>query len=89
MKPCSPHQLFHVKTYKGISCLVNVLYNFVPVCRYNLDPLGKHPDEEIWTALERAHLKDMVSELNPGGLLCLSGRDDRRAILKMTPKMYT
>ena len=31
--------------------------------RYNLDPFEKFTDEELWTALERAHLKDAISNL--------------------------
>ena len=26
----------------------------------NLDPFDKHTDEEVWTALEHAHLKSFV-----------------------------
>ena len=28
--------------------------------RYNLDPFKQHSDSELWTALERAHLREMV-----------------------------
>ena len=31
--------------------------------RFNLDPFEKHTDEEIWSALEVAHLKSFVSGL--------------------------
>lgn len=31
--------------------------------RMNLDPFSKYSDEEVWTALELAHLKDFVSSL--------------------------
>lgn len=30
------------------------------VCRYNLDPLDKHSDEEIWVALEKTFMKEAV-----------------------------
>ena len=33
------------------------------VFRYNLDPFDKYSDDELWTALERAHLKDTISNL--------------------------
>ena len=33
------------------------------VHRYNLDPFRTHTDEEVWMALERAHLKDAISNL--------------------------
>lgn len=35
--------------------------------RFNLDPFNKYSDEEIWTALEHAHLKSFVKAL-PAGL---------------------
>ena len=31
--------------------------------RSNLDPFSQHEDHEIWTALERVQLKEMVSAL--------------------------
>ncbi len=31
--------------------------------RMNLDPFDKHRDDEIWTALEHAHLKSFVKTL--------------------------
>lgn len=31
--------------------------------RYNLDPFLTHTDEEVWIALERAHLKDTIGNL--------------------------
>ena len=34
---------------------------FQGTLRYNLDPFGRHKDEDIWRALERAHLKEKVS----------------------------
>lgn len=30
----------------------------------NLDPFGKHSNDEIWRALELAHLKDFISNQN-------------------------
>lgn len=43
-----------------ISTKSKICFHFFSACRYNLDPFNKHPDEELWTALERAHLKEMV-----------------------------
>lgn len=34
---------------------------FSGTLRMNLDPFDKHSDEEVWTALEHAHLKAFVS----------------------------
>ena len=31
--------------------------------RFNLDPVGEHSDEELWRALELAHLKDHVRKI--------------------------
>lgn len=28
--------------------------------RFNLDPFGEHNDADLWEALERAHLKDVI-----------------------------
>ncbi len=36
--------------------------------RFNLDPLGRHQDEEIWRSLELAHLKNHVVQNMPDGL---------------------
>jgi len=33
---------------------------FVGTIRYNLDPFSQYADEDIWTALERSHIKNMV-----------------------------
>ncbi|KAG0327991.1 hypothetical protein BGZ99_006490 [Dissophora globulifera] len=40
---------------------------FAGSIRDNLDPFLEHPDHLLWTALERAHLKDYIQSL-PGGL---------------------
>ncbi|XP_067676997.1 ATP-binding cassette sub-family C member 2-like [Haliotis asinina] len=39
---------------------------FSGTLRLNLDPFEKHSDEDLWLALERAHLKGFVSGLNEG-----------------------
>ncbi|CAB4004432.1 multidrug resistance-associated 5 [Paramuricea clavata] len=36
---------------------------FIGTVRYNLDPFHAHADEDVWIALERAHLKDTISNL--------------------------
>lgn len=40
---------------------------FSGTLRFNLDPFDRHEDDEIWTALELAHLKDLARSL-PDGL---------------------
>ncbi|EIN06055.1 multidrug resistance-associated ABC transporter [Punctularia strigosozonata HHB-11173 SS5] len=40
---------------------------FEGTMRENVDPTGAHSDDEIWTALSQAHLKEYISSL-PGGL---------------------
>ncbi|XP_072049231.1 ATP-binding cassette sub-family C member 5-like isoform X2 [Amphiura filiformis] len=37
---------------------------FIGTIRYNLDPFMLHNDEEIWSALEKTYVKDMVSKLD-------------------------
>ncbi|EGD76178.1 hypothetical protein PTSG_00884 [Salpingoeca rosetta] len=39
---------------------------FVGSIRYNLDPFEEHSDDDIWRALERAHVKALVSSLSQG-----------------------
>ena len=39
---------------------------FCGTLRENLDPLNLHSDQEIWTALEHAHLKSFVQSLKEG-----------------------
>ncbi|KAL9643005.1 hypothetical protein ABK040_010696 [Willaertia magna] len=40
---------------------------FSGTIRFNLDPFDNYSDHEIWLALERAHIKDVIKEL-PNGL---------------------
>ncbi|KAK3818860.1 MAG: ATP-binding cassette transporter 1 [Benniella sp.] len=39
---------------------------FIGSIRFNLDPLGALPDQELWQALEDSHLKSFVSGLEGG-----------------------
>uniref|UniRef100_A0A8C5AWW6 Multidrug resistance-associated protein 5-like n=1 Tax=Gadus morhua TaxID=8049 RepID=A0A8C5AWW6_GADMO len=36
---------------------------FIGTVRTNLDPWGKYTDAQIWDALEKTHIKDMVSQM--------------------------
>ena len=53
-------------------CLLSLLFIQEPVLfsgtlRMNLDPFDSYSDDDIWTALEHAHLKEYVRAL-PDGL---------------------
>ncbi|CAL5367280.1 unnamed protein product [Camellia sinensis] len=37
-----------------------VLFSAVGTIRFNLDPFSEHNDADLWEALERAHLKDVI-----------------------------
>ncbi|KAH8522074.1 hypothetical protein Peur_040634 [Populus x canadensis] len=39
---------------------------FVGSVRYNLDPLSKHTDQEIWEVLEKCHLREAIQEKEEG-----------------------
>ena len=41
---------------------------FAGTVRFNLDPFSMYNDEEIWTALELAHMKERIQAM-PDGLL--------------------
>lgn len=57
--------LYDVRSKLMIIPQVPVL--FTGSVRFNLDPFHEHPDDEIWEALRRAHLKEIVVRL-PAGL---------------------
>ena len=52
---------------------------FSGTLRMNLDPFDVYPDEQIWRALEHAHLKEFVRQL-PSTLLyeCEEGGQNLR-----------
>lgn len=37
---------------------------FSGTLRMNLDPFDEYDDDQLWTALERAHLKNAVTQMN-------------------------
>ena len=41
---------------------------FQGTVRYNLDPFGAHSDQDIWRALDKAHLREKVSSSSGLGL---------------------
>jgi ABC-type multidrug transport system fused ATPase/permease subunit len=47
--------------------------------RMNLDPFEAHSDHELWSALNKVHLKDFIQEL-PGKLMfeCSEGGNNLR-----------
>ena len=36
------------------------VYDLSGSVRFNLDPFNEHNDADLWEALERAHLKDVI-----------------------------
>lgn len=39
-----------------------IIFSFsLGTVRFNLDPFNEHNDADLWEALERAHLKDVIS----------------------------
>ncbi|KAK6917096.1 ABC transporter-like, ATP-binding domain [Dillenia turbinata] len=45
---------------KALSLIPQSPVLFSGTVRFNLDPFGKHNDADLWEALERAHLKDVI-----------------------------
>lgn len=39
---------------------------FSGTLRFNLDPFGRHPDSEVWRALEMANLRPFVEQQHAG-----------------------
>ncbi|GLT35132.1 hypothetical protein SLA2020_096100 [Shorea laevis] len=52
---------------KALSIIPLLLVLFLGTVRFNLDPFSEHNDADLWEVLERACLKDVVSQ-NPFGL---------------------
>ena len=48
--------------------------------RLNLDPFSQYSDEEVWAALETAHLKDYVSSLTGGLAFLIAEGGDNMAV---------
>ena len=40
--------------------IIMVKLFFLGTVRFNLDPFGEHSDADLWEALERAYLKDVI-----------------------------
>ena len=53
-------------TRRIISVIPQDPHLFSGTIRYNLDPFSIHSDEEIWHALESAHIKEFISNNNQG-----------------------
>eukprot|EP00898_Chlorokybus_atmophyticus_P000774 jgi/Chlat1/1698/Chrsp127S01927 len=52
---------------RNLSIIPQTPVLFTGTLRFNLDPFGEHTDHEIWQALDRAHLKDLIAQ-QPAGL---------------------
>ena len=70
----------------GMTLSINISYLFLqePVLFYgslrmNLDPFDQFSDEELWRALEHAHMKEFVQELPEGfQFICSEGGENLR-----------
>jgi len=51
----------------NLSIIPQDAYMFSGTVKFNLDPHGKHSDEELWSALQKVNLKGVVESL-PDGL---------------------
>jgi ATP-binding cassette subfamily C (CFTR/MRP) protein 1 len=57
---------FYFKKYvvtklPNLKCIIiMVKLFFLGTVRFNLDPFGEHSDADLWEALERAYLKDVI-----------------------------
>lgn len=48
---------------EGLAKIVEVTLFFIKITgtvRFNLDPFNEHNDADLWEALERSHLKDVI-----------------------------
>ncbi|KAB7503265.1 Canalicular multispecific organic anion transporter 2, partial [Armadillidium nasatum] len=48
---------------KNISVVIQDVCVFEDTVRFNVDPENTHSDSEIWSALEKVHLKEMISNM--------------------------
>lgn len=63
-----PILFFHLSAIPLFHSAIFIVFQdpilFSASLRFNLDPFEKHTDEEVWSALEVAHLKSFVSGLD-------------------------
>lgn len=58
---CPGLQLCHSTLGYGELCYTNGSFLLCAgTVRFNLDPFNEHNDADLWEALERAHLKDVI-----------------------------
>ena len=51
---------------RSIAIIPQTAFSFVGSVRYNLDPIGKQSDEELWDVLKQVGLYSIVKELKGG-----------------------
>ena len=54
--------LLYINDHHGMSCIQDPVL-FSGTLRMNLDPFESYSDDDLWRALESAHLKTFVSGL--------------------------
>ena len=53
---------------------------FQGTIRYNLDPFNQYEDEAIWTAIEKSHLKEKVSDSGEGLNMIVANDGDNLSV---------
>ena len=53
---------------------------FKGTIRYNLDPFNQYEDEAIWSAIEKSHLKEKVSENGEGLNMIVANDGDNLSV---------
>lgn len=59
--------ILNLQVTKNHIAAYRCLFFSVGSVRFNLDPFNEHNDADLWEALDRSHLKDVIRR-NPHGL---------------------